>query len=796
MAVLRSFLLRETFPAALMAGAAGLIGFLLTLGLGALVDHFYRHQLEQRFAVAAGERADAMQAGFRAHAADLDGVRRFFVNADNVTQAEFAGYVQGLAQPALFYAWVPRVEHAQRQRFENAVRSDSHPGFTIHDRGADGSPVPAALRDEYYPLLFLSSQLAREPQFLGLDMSGLPGRLETLKRAARSGEVAASGRLVFVSQQAQATARDGGVILAAPVVGPGAPETGRVRGFVIAAFSLQQLLHEHESIEAALNLSIELEDLSNLGGEKLRYSAGSASDSALQLRRELLLGDRRYGLHIRPTQAFLQANSSPIVAIVLAAGTLLSLMLAALLFSLASQHLRTRALVLEKTADLRQREAELAAVNSRLRGVLDAATQVAIIATDLRGTIQTFNVGAERMLGYRAAELVGRHTPELMHLPEEIVQTGRELSLRLGRKVEGFEVFIAEAGLAQGHVEREWTYIRRDGSRLPVNLMVTGVWDAHGELVGYLGVAIDITASRQNRLALEARDRLLEKLTANVPGAIYQYQLRADGSSCFPYTSAGIRTIYEVEPELVRQDAQVVFSRIHPDDLESLRRSILQSAELLQPWRADYRVLLPRQGLRWLRGEASPEPLEDGSVLWHGYLTDITGPKLVEQELRVLSITDALTGAYNRRYFQERLDAEISRARRTSGEGPAVVMLDIDHFKLVNDRYGHDVGDVVLKRVCERVRQRLRTMDVLCRLGGEEFIVLAPGVRAEQAAVLAEALWQILRDEPIEGAGVITASFGVTQWRAGESAAAMLTRVDAAVYQAKQEGRDRIVIAP
>jgi len=481
---------------------------------------------------------------------------------------------------------------------------------------------------------------------------------------------------------------------------------------------------------------------------------------------------------------------------VLAAGTLLSLMLAALLFSLASQHQRARALVKELLADLRQREAERAAVNSRLRGVLDAATQVAIIATDRRGTIQTFNVGAERMLGYRAVDLIGRHTPELIHLPEEIVQRSRELSQRLGRQVEDFEVFVVEASLAQGHVEQEWTYIRRDGSQLPVNLMVTGVRDAQDELVGFLGIAIDITASRQNRLALEARDRLLEKLTANVPGAIYQYQLRADGSSCFPYTSAGIRTIYEVEPETVREDAQAVFARIHPDDLDGLRRSILQSAEQLRPWHADYRVLLPRQGLRWLRGEASPELQADGSVLWHGYLTDITGPKLVEQELRVLSITDALTGAYNRRYFQERLEAEISRARLTSAEGPAVVMLDIDHFKLVNDRFGHDVGDVVLKRVCERVRQRLRTMDVLCRLGGEEFIVLAPGVRAEQAAVLAEALWQILREEPIEGAGAITASFGVTDWRAGESAASMLTRVDAAVYQAKQEGRDRVVIAP
>lgn len=792
MAVLRSFLLRETFPAFLMASAAGLLGLLLTLGLGALVGNFYQHQLEQRFAAVAGERAQDMQVGFQAHAADLDGVRRFFMNGDQVTQREFAGYVRGLTRWALSYAWVPRISHAERQAFEAAVRRDGIADFRVRQRAENGALIPAAVRDLYYPLLFNESEMVRDPRILGLDLAGLPGRLETLQRAERNGGVAASGVLRFVSRQAVEAAGEGGIILATPVYRAGE----RLQGFVIAAFSLRQLLHEQESGDAALNLSLELQDRSGLEGEALRYSSGSAADSPLQLQRELSLGDRRYSLLIRPTQAFIEANSTPILGTVLAAGTLLSLMLAALLFSLASQHQRARALVSQQTADLRQREAELAAVNSRLRGVLDAATQVAIIATDRRGIIQTFNVGAERMLGYRAVDLVGRHTPELIHLPEEIVQRGRELSQRLGRQIEDFEVFVAEASLAQGHVEQEWTYIRRDGSQLPVNLMVTGVRDAQDELVGFLGIAIDITASRQNRLALEARDRLLEKLTANVPGAIYQYQLRADGSSCFPYASAGIRTIYEVEPEVVREDAQPVFARIHPDDLDGLRRSILQSAEQLQPWQADYRVLLPRQGLRWLRGEASPEPQADGSVLWHGYLTDITGPKLVEQELRVLSITDALTGAYNRRYFQERLEAEISRARRTSAEGPAVVMLDIDHFKLVNDRFGHDVGDVVLKRVCERARQRLRTMDVLCRLGGEEFIVLAPGVRAEQAVVLAEALWQILREEPIEGAGAITASFGVTDWRAGESAASMLTRVDAAVYQAKQEGRDRVVIAP
>jgi len=167
----------------------------------------------------------------------------------------------------------------------------------------------------------------------------------------------------------------------------------------------------------------------------------------------------------------------------------------------------------------------------------------------------------------------------------------------------------------------------------------------------------------------------------------------------------------------------------------------------------------------------------------------------VEQELRALSITDALTGAYNRRFFQERLEMEIARARRYAGS-LSVVMLDIDHFKLINDRFGHQSGDLVLKEVCARIRQRLRSIDLLCRLGGEEFIVLSPGTAPEQADQLAKALWQILREAPMGEVGRVTASFGVTAWQAGESSDAMLRRVDMAVYQAKQNGRDRVERLP
>lgn len=117
---------------------------------------------------------------------------------------------------------------------------------------------------------------------------------------------------------------------------------------------------------------------------------------------------------------------------------------------------------------------------------------------------------------------------------------------------------------------------------------------------------------------------LLEKLSALVPGMIYQYQLYPDGRGIFPYISEGIRDIYELTSEEAKRDASLVFWRIHPEDLRRIKQSIKNSANDLLPWREEYRVVLPKKGVRWLRGDAVPERLNNDSVLWHGYISDIT----------------------------------------------------------------------------------------------------------------------------------------------------------------------------
>jgi len=162
------------------------------------------------------------------------------------------------------------------------------------------------------------------------------------------------------------------------------------------------------------------------------------------------------------------------------------------------------------------------------------------------------------------------------------------------------------------------------------------------------------------------------------------------------------------------------------------------------------------------------------------------------------SVRDALTACFNRRHFLEVMDSELRRARRSQGIF-SVVMFDLDHFKDVNDRFGHLCGDAVLAMVGQRMKAVLRGSDIKCRYGGEEFLLLLPDTPIIGAHRVAETLRRDLEEHPVhwnDQTVVITASFGLTEIAAGEDdAAAIIGRVDAALYQAKQDGRNCIRLA-
>lgn len=160
----------------------------------------------------------------------------------------------------------------------------------------------------------------------------------------------------------------------------------------------------------------------------------------------------------------------------------------------------------------------------------------------------------------------------------------------------------------------------------------------NGVVMGLHGVAHDITERKQAEAALQQSNELLRKITDMVPGVVYQYRLYPDGRSCFPISSIGMNMIYEYSPEEVREDATPVFGRLHPDDYQNIADAILESARTLNFFHCEFRVILPRQGLRWRLSDARPERMSDGGTLWYGIISDITERKTAEAQLSKLTL--------------------------------------------------------------------------------------------------------------------------------------------------------------
>ncbi|AOE83117.1 hypothetical protein THL1_569 [Pseudomonas sp. TCU-HL1] len=158
---------------------------------------------------------------------------------------------------------------------------------------------------------------------------------------------------------------------------------------------------------------------------------------------------------------------------------------------------------------------------------------------------------------------------------------------------------------------------------------------------------------------------------------------------------------------------------------------------------------LPGQGILWRQGDARPRGLEDGGVLWHGFITDVTERKQIEAELQVFATTDFLTQLSNNRHFIQLLEAELAHVQRSAGHSAAILMFDLDHFKAINDRWGHSVGDQALRHFAAILWAQLRKTDAAGRMGGEEFAVVLSNANIDEAMTFAQRIQHELAESPV-----------------------------------------------
>lgn len=461
-------------------------------------------------------------------------------------------------------------------------------------------------------------------------------------------------------------------------------------------------------------------------------------------------------------------------------------------------------------ADLGRRHLDAFRIARRLEGVLGAATGYAVIGTDLLGRIEVFNAGAERMLGWRADQVVGRSC-ELLHDRTELAVR----SARLGvTPLEALTVSLEGA-----ETERSsWNYVRRDGTALLVELSVTALRDGDGAVIGYLTVAEDVTKRiaseqrlRDSEANLSAVARVVRRVQAgqDARDAVVAGAMEAAGAhGVFLFEPAGPRSLRLVrslggslaEATLSFDDTSATVATYlsgerlfvadphgHPLISQQLLRQVDVAAVLFEPVvrRGEVVAVLV---VAWGSAVQSPQDRKASVIaLLAAEAAVVFEHSDLMRRLEEMASTDPLTGLANRRAWDEALALAVSRAAR-DGAPLTVAMLDLDHFKSYNDALGHQAGDELLAEFAAAASGVLRDVDVLARWGGEEFVVALPGCDVVAAA---DVLGRLRGTVPHRQ----TCSVGYAQWDGTESTEALVARADAAMYAAKQAGRDRAVAA-
>ncbi|MGH2743245.1 MAG: sensor domain-containing diguanylate cyclase, partial [Thermoleophilaceae bacterium] len=379
------------------------------------------------------------------------------------------------------------------------------------------------------------------------------------------------------------------------------------------------------------------------------------------------------------------------------------------------------------------------------RSILDAALDcIVVMAAD--GRVVEWNPAAEQTFGYAREEAIGRELAELIVPPDM-----REAHRR------GLARYRATGSARVLGRRLELEAVRADGSVLPVELTITRLDRRPPLFVGYLR---DITQRRRSAEAVEEAERRYRTLVERLPVVVYSAELGPAGR--WTYVSPQIEAMTGYSAEEWMADPELWFRRLHPSD-----RDHVASAEARvdrEGGRLDiqYRLLARDGDVVWVRDEATSIPgREGGPRLVEGVLVDITEQRRAADSLRYHADHDVLTGLVNRRRFEE----ELERCGSGPGRRGAVVIVDVDHFKFVNDSLGHEAGDAVLRGVASSLRERVGAKGLPARLGGDEFAVLLPGAGEQEARELAVSLLHAVRSR--ETRVPVTASAGIAVFDAG-----------------------------
>ena len=294
---------------------------------------------------------------------------------------------------------------------------------------------------------------------------------------------------------------------------------------------------------------------------------------------------------------------------------------------------------------------------------------------------------------------------------------------------------------------------------------------------------------------LRASEERFRTLLSNIPGAIYRCGFDSNWEMEFISDNVEAISGYPAS-DFIQSRVRTFASIIHPEDQPMVEGTIGEAVDRGEPYIIEYRIIGADGGVRWVYEKGQGVFGPDGSVLWlDGAIFDVTERKLLQEQLAKQAFYDSLTGLANRALFHDRADHALARALR-NGARIAVLLIDLDRFKVINDSLGHHAGDEVLVAVAKRLLTSSRASDTVARLGGDEFVVLLEeNITVDDAIAVAQRILAILhepllcqgREVTIGGSIGIAFSGGISPTSTDE----LLRDADAAMFYAKGRGRDR-----
>lgn len=334
---------------------------------------------------------------------------------------------------------------------------------------------------------------------------------------------------------------------------------------------------------------------------------------------------------------------------------------------------------------------------------------------------------------------------------------------------------------------------RRDGARLDVEVTTRYcMWLGEPACMALIN---DVTTRTRIERRLVQSEKRLERVQEIGGVGVFEIDFRSGER----YWSGELRRQFGLRSDDAIPDTkQLDLRMIHPDDRDVVQRAYDYAFEHKQTCRVDHRVIQPGGNVVWLQLQADIDYDEQGTAVRAiGTTVDITERKMAEQQLGFLAHYDPLTGLANRAHAITRLQNTLRTARR-SNIYPALIFLDLDHFKTVNDSLGHDVGDQLLIEVGRRLSEATREKDCVARMGGDEFIIIiTEGNTPQGAENVARRILSVL-EQPVKAGGrdiFVTCSIGIGYCPPeGIEVEALLSRADMAMYQAKRSGRNRFCV--